>query len=82
MDALTELQIDELLSGDIIGKIQPPSRDRCVYFYWFVDKRSGCMKAYTAKTKDGFVKALEDVIKCFAEQGYEVNSFNQSLSRS
>jgi hypothetical protein len=43
MDTLTELQIGELLSGDIIDKIQPPSRDGCVYFYLFVDKRSGCI---------------------------------------
>jgi hypothetical protein len=57
-----------LLSGDIIGKTQSPSRDGCVYFYLFVDKRSGYMKAYTAKTKDGFVTALEDVTNCFAGQ--------------
>jgi hypothetical protein len=59
------LQVGELISGDIIGKIQPPTRDGDVYFFLFVDKKTGYVRAYTAKTKDGFVTALEDVIKHF-----------------
>jgi len=35
---LTESKIGELLSGDIIGKIQPATRNGDVYFYLFVDK--------------------------------------------
>ena len=58
----TNLQVGELISGDIIGKIQPPTRDGDIYFYLFVDKKTGYVKAYTAKTKDGFVTPLEDVI--------------------
>jgi hypothetical protein len=61
---LTNLQVDELISGDIIGKIQPHTRDGDIYFYLFVDKKTG-YKAYTTKTKDGFVTALEDVINHF-----------------
>jgi len=67
--------VGELLSGDIIGKIQPPTRDGCVYFYLFVDKRTGYMKAYTAKTKDGFVTALGNVIDFFEENGHKVKFF-------
>ena len=33
------------------------------------------MKAYTAKTKDGFVTALEDVINHFQKYGHKVKSF-------
>jgi hypothetical protein len=75
METLAELQVGELLSGDIIGKIQPPTRDGCVYFYLFVDKRTGYMKAYTAKTKDGFVTALGNVIDFFEENGHKVKFF-------
>jgi len=75
MVTLTELQVGELLSGDIIGKIQKPARDGSVYFYLLMDKWSGYMKAYTAKTKDGFVTALGDVINYVAEQGHKVKSF-------
>jgi hypothetical protein len=75
IDTQTELQIGELLSGDIIRKIQPSTRDGCVYFYLFVDKRTGYIKAYTAKTKNGFVTALEDVIDYFEGQGHEVKFF-------
>jgi hypothetical protein len=35
---LTESKIGELLCGDIIGKIQPATRNGDVYFYLFVDK--------------------------------------------
>jgi len=38
-------KVGELLSGDIIGKIQPPTRDGNVYFYLFVDKKTGYMRA-------------------------------------
>ena len=38
---LTNLQVGELISGDIIGKIQPPTRDGDIYFYLFVDKKTG-----------------------------------------
>jgi len=72
---LTNLQVGELISGDIIGKIQPPTRDGDIYFYLFVDKKTGYMKAYTAKTKDGFVTALEDVINHFQKYGHKVKSF-------
>ena len=72
---LTNLQVGELISGDIIGKIQPPTRDGNIYFYLFVDKKTGNMKAYTAKTKDGFVTALEDVINHFQKYGHKVKSF-------
>ena len=72
---LTNLQVGELISGDIIGKIQPPTKDGDVYFYLFVDKKTGYMKAYTAKTKDGFVTALEDVIHHFQQHGHTVKSF-------
>jgi hypothetical protein len=29
---LTNLQVGELISGDIIGKIKPPTRDGDIYF--------------------------------------------------
>jgi hypothetical protein len=70
-DTLAELQVGELLSGDIIGTIQPPTRNGCVYFYLFVDKRTGYMKAYTVKTKDGFITALGDDIDFFEENGHK-----------
>jgi len=75
IDTQTELQIGELLSGDIIRKIQPSTRDGCVYFYLFVDKRTGYIKAYTAKAKNGFATALEDVIDYFEGQGHKVKFF-------
>jgi hypothetical protein len=72
---LNELKIGELLSGNIIGKIQPATRNGDVYIYLFVDKRSGYMRAYTLKTKDGFVTALENVIAHFEDFGHEVKAF-------
>jgi hypothetical protein len=74
-DTLLGLQVGELLSADIIGKIQPPTRDGCVYFYLFVDKRSGYMNAYTARTKDGFVTALANVIDFYEQNGHKIKSF-------
>jgi hypothetical protein len=73
---LTNLQVGELISGDIIGKIQPPTRDGDIYFYLFVDKKTGYMKMYTAKTKDGFVTALEDVINHFQKYGPKIKFFS------
>ena len=35
---LNVLKIGELLSGDIIGKIQPATRNGDIYFYLFVGK--------------------------------------------
>jgi len=32
-DSLRELQLGELLSGDIVSKIQPPTREEDIYFY-------------------------------------------------
>jgi hypothetical protein len=72
---LNELKIGELLSGDIIGKIQPATRNGDVYFYLFVDKRSGYMRAYTSKTEDGFVTALENTITYFEDFGHKVKAF-------
>ncbi len=72
---LNELKVGELLSGDIIGKIQPATRNGDVYFYLFVDKRSGYMRAYTSKTKDGFVTALENTISHFEDFGHKVKAF-------
>ncbi len=69
------LQVGELISGDIIGKIHPPTRDGDVYFFLFVDKKTGYLMAYTAKTKDRFVTALEDVIKHFKNYGHQVKFF-------
>jgi hypothetical protein len=71
----TELKVGELLSGDIVGKIQPPTKDGDIYFYLFVDKKTGYVKAYTAKTKNGFVTALEDVINYFGKYGHQVKYF-------
>jgi hypothetical protein len=72
---LNELKIGELLSGDIISKIQPATRNGDVYFYLFVDKRSGYMRAYTSKTKDGFVTALENTITYSEDFGHKVKAF-------
>jgi hypothetical protein len=72
---LSDLKIGELLSGDIIGKIQPATRDGDIYFYLFVDKRSGYMRAYTSKTKDGFVTALGNAISYFEDFGHKVKAF-------
>jgi hypothetical protein len=72
---LNELKIGELLSSDIIGKIQPATRNGDIYFYLFVDKRSGYMRAYTSKTKDGFVTALENIIAYFDDFGQKVKVF-------
>jgi hypothetical protein len=72
---LNELKIGELLSGDTIGKIQPATRNGDVYFYLVVDKRSGYMRAYTSKTKDGFVTALENTITYFEDFGHKVKAF-------
>jgi hypothetical protein len=33
----SDLQVGELISGDIMGKIQAPTRDGDVYFYLFMD---------------------------------------------
>jgi hypothetical protein len=65
-------KVGELLSGDIIGKIQPPTRDGNVYFYLFVDKKTGYMRAYTMKS---FVTALEDTINYLTEYGHKVKFF-------
>jgi hypothetical protein len=35
----------------------------------------GYMKAYTAKTKDGFITALEDVVNHFHKYGHKVKFF-------
>jgi hypothetical protein len=72
---LTELKIGELLSGDIIGKFQPAARNGDVYVYLFVDKRSGYMRAYTSKTKDVFVTAIQDIIAYFENFGHKVKAF-------
>jgi len=72
---LNELKAGELLSGDIIGKIQPATRNGDIYFYLFVDKRSGYMRAYTSKTKDGFVTALENTITHFEDFRHKVKAF-------
>jgi hypothetical protein len=69
------LQVGELISGDIIGKIQPPTRDDDVSFFLFVDKKTGYVRAYTAKTKEGFVTALDDVIKHFRNYEHQVKFF-------
>jgi hypothetical protein len=69
------LQVGELISGDIVGKIQPPTRDSDIYFFLFVDKKTGYVRAYTAKRKDGFVTALDDVIKNFKNYGHQVKFF-------
>jgi hypothetical protein len=44
-------QNGSILKGDVIGKIQPATRNGDIYFYLFVDKTSGYMRAYTSKTK-------------------------------
>jgi hypothetical protein len=78
---LTELKIDKLLSGDIVGKIQPAKRDGDIYFHLFVDKRSGCMRAYMSKTKDSFVTALQDTIAYFENFGHKVKAFQSDLEQ-
>jgi hypothetical protein len=40
-----------------------------------VDEKTGYIEAYTAKTKDGFVTALEDVIDHFQKYGHKVKFF-------
>jgi hypothetical protein len=75
------LQVGELISGDIIEKIQPPTRDDDVCFFCFVDKKTGYVRAYTAKTKDGFVTALEDVINNFRNYGHQVKFLRSDLEQ-
>jgi hypothetical protein len=47
-----DLKVGGLISGDIIRKIQPTINGD-VYFYLFVEKEMGYMRAYITKTKDG-----------------------------
>lgn len=61
--------------GDIIGTIKPPTRDGDFYFSLFVDEKLGYIKAFTTKTKDGFVTASKDVISYFEKHGHKVKSF-------
>jgi Reverse transcriptase (RNA-dependent DNA polymerase) len=55
----------EILSSDIIGKINPPTRDGHCWFFLFADVATGYMHVYTAKSKDGYLSAIKSVIKWY-----------------
>ncbi len=52
----------EIISGDIVGKIQPATTEGHCYYFLFVDVATGYMHAFTSKSKTEFIPALEKVI--------------------
>ena len=70
-----DLKIGELVSGDIIGPIDPPSRDGTKYFFLFVDRRTSYYHAHTSRTKDGFITTLKLVYEDYASHGHKMLSF-------
>jgi hypothetical protein len=58
-------KVEEVISGDIVGKINPSTREGDKYFFLFVSKRSGLLRAYVSRTKENFSSALEDTIDYF-----------------
>lgn len=63
------------LSGDIVGPINPMTKDGEMYFFLFVDRRTSYMHVYTSATKTNFITALKDVCKFYADNGHRVHSF-------
>jgi len=74
-DHHASINVGELISGDIIGKIDPPTRHGDVYFFLFADAKTGFLCAYTSKTKDGFVSALRMTLDLFRGYGHQVKYF-------
>ena len=66
----TDVLPGEIISADIVGKINPPTYDnQHCYYILFVDVATGYMHAFTAKVKDSFDDALCQVIEWYKSNG-------------
>jgi hypothetical protein len=57
----TTLIVGDLVSADVVGPVDPPSRSGNKYFHLFVDRATSFMHVYTTDCKDSFLTSLKDV---------------------
>jgi len=70
------IPIGDLISGDIIGPIDPPGRSSgAKYFFLFVDRRTSHLNVYLSKTIDGFLTALRSVYDFYVSHGHKARGF-------
>ena len=74
-DRRDDLQPGEILASDIVGRISPPTRKGHVYYFLFVDVKTGYKHVYTAKTKDAYIDALREVIAWYRRLGWNPKKF-------
>jgi hypothetical protein len=64
-----DVEPGEIISADIVGKINPPTRNGDCWFFLFADVATGYEHAYTAKTKDAFLIALQKTVAWYRAKG-------------
>ncbi len=60
----------ELIAGDPVGPIHPPTRDGHIWFFLFKCLKTGMPHVYTGKTRDGFYTAFEQVVSYYHARGH------------
>lgn len=71
----TTIAIADVISGDIVGPIFPPTRTGHRYFFLFVDRRTSFLHVFTSPTKDGFITSLKRVYEDYKTKGHTIKAF-------
>ena len=71
----TTIAIADVISGDIVGPIDPPTRTGHKYFFLFVDKRTRFLHVFTSPSKDGFITSLKQVYTDYKMKGHTIKGF-------
>ena len=72
---ITTIAIADVISGDIVGPIFPPTRTGHRYFFLFVDRRTSFLHVFTSPSKDGFITSLKQVYEDYKMKGHTIKGF-------
>jgi hypothetical protein len=76
-ERLEHLKPGEIISADIVGKINPPTKNGDCYYFLFADVKTGYQHVYTCATKSGFVTAMKLVL-----DWYKINKCDTKVIRT
>ena len=75
------LSIADIISGDIIGPISPPTAEGHRYFFLFVDRRSSYLHVFTSGGKENFLTSLKTVYDFYKNKGFTINTFRSDSEK-
>jgi hypothetical protein len=67
----TKYKPAEVISCDLVGKINPPTTQGHVWFFLFKCIRTGHLQIITSRSKEGFLDALKQILNWYVARGWK-----------